>query len=247
MGLSQPLVFMSELALTDEGVRKFSDGAIINTDDNLHLEFSSPLAVGEYAYAEAILQEIYEIGPGQSPLAGSEEEQAALANLQNLKRASIAIETELRSNQPSRISPAEKRLREITENAPAYWPAVFLLSDHLMLRSDNLLRNGRVQAAATAAQEAVVLMPRNAEARLILATALIRLGRLEPAIIQLEQARKELPRHWMIPYRLSEALMRAGRADESLEALESAAEIHPSNPEIQARLRSMKSRLSGPQ
>jgi tetratricopeptide (TPR) repeat protein len=90
-------------------------------------------------------------------------------------------------------------------------------------------------------------MPRNAEARLILASALIRLGQLEPAIIQLELARKQLPRNWMIPYRLSEALMRAGRADESLEALQSAAEIHPSNPEIQARLRSMKSRLSGPQ
>ncbi len=63
----------------------------------------------------------------------------------------------------------------------------------------------------------------------------------------LEQARKDLPRHWMIPYRLSEALMRAGRADESLEALRSSAEIHPSNPEIQARLRSMESRLFAPQ
>lgn len=245
VGLSQPLVFMSELALTDGGVRKFSDGAIINTDDNLHLEFSSPLAVGEYAYAEAILKEIYEIGPGQSPLAGSEEEKASLANLQNLKRATIAIETELRSNQPGRIAPAEKRLRKITANAPNYLPAVFLLSDHLMLQSDNLLRNGRLQPATIAAQEAVALMPRNAEARLILASVLIRLGQLEPAIIQLEQAREELPRHWMIPYRLSEALMRAGRADESLEALQDAAEIHPSNPEIQARLKSMESRLSG--
>jgi len=247
VGLSQPLVFMSELALTDEGVRKFSDGAIINTDDNLHLEFSSPLAVGEYAYAEAILREIYEIGPGQSPLAGSEEQQASLENLQNLKRATIAIEADLRSNQADQIGQAERRLQKLTENAPAYWPAVFLLSDYLMLRSESLLRNGRFQAAAKAAEKAVLLMPRNAEARLILASALIRLGQLEPAIIQLEQARKDLPRHWMIPYRLSEALMRAGRADESLEALRSSAEIHPSNPEIQARLRSMESRLSGPQ
>ena len=39
--------YMSRLMLETEGVRIFNEGATINTDDNLYLEFSSPLAMGE--------------------------------------------------------------------------------------------------------------------------------------------------------------------------------------------------------
>ncbi|MCH2184677.1 fused MFS/spermidine synthase, partial [Myxococcota bacterium] len=246
VGLSEPMVFMSELALDDAGVRQFSDGAIINTDDNLHLEFSSPLAVGKSAFTQSIVDEMYEIGPGESPLTHDEDGQASLAELQELKRATIEIERQFKTNTPGLAGPGENRLRKIAHEHPEYEPARFLLSDHLKLRSDRLLRRGQFQAAAATAKEALVLMPSNAEARLIMGAALIRLGNFEAAIAQLEQARQDLPRHWMIPYRLSEAFMRNGQPDESLLALKAASEIHPSNAEIQDRLETMTSRLSNP-
>ncbi|MEE3328250.1 MAG: fused MFS/spermidine synthase [Myxococcota bacterium] len=246
VGLSQPLIFMSELALDDGGVRQFSDGAIINTDDNLHLEFSSPLAVGENTYTKSIVDEMYEIGPGESPLANNEEFEASLRELQALKSATIEIDRSFKTHPPGAAGPAETRLRTIVREHPDYEPARFLLSDHLMLRSDLLFRSGQPRVAATTAREAVILMPSNGEARLILGMALIQLGKLDAAISELRQAQEDLPRHWMIPYRLSEALMRNGQPDDSLAALRVAAEIHPSNVEIQNRLQTMESRLSNP-
>lgn len=247
VGLSKPLTFMSELALDDDGVRQFSDGAIINTDDNLHLEYSSPLAVGEKAYAEQILGEMYEIGNGESPLADNEEWETALEEVQGLKRATIEIENTFRANTPGAASSAEARLHDMTRRYPDYEPARFLLSDHLMLRSDGLLRNGKIKPAAETARKAIALMPSNAEARLILGMALIRSGEFDAAITELQKAQEDLPRHWMIPYRLSEAYMRNGQPAESLAALKTASRIHPSNPEIQARLARMMARLSAPQ
>jgi spermidine synthase len=47
VNLGEPMKFMARLELENEGVRIFNEGANINTDDNLYLEFSSPLAMGE--------------------------------------------------------------------------------------------------------------------------------------------------------------------------------------------------------
>ena len=47
VNLGEPMKFMARLVLENEGVRIFNEGAHINTDDNLYLEFSSPLAMGE--------------------------------------------------------------------------------------------------------------------------------------------------------------------------------------------------------
>ncbi len=42
-----PMKFMSRLRVETSGVKIFSENAIINTDDNLYLEFSSPLSIGK--------------------------------------------------------------------------------------------------------------------------------------------------------------------------------------------------------
>ena len=47
VNLGEPMKYMSRLMLETEGVRIFNEGATINTDDNLYLEFSSPLAMGK--------------------------------------------------------------------------------------------------------------------------------------------------------------------------------------------------------
>ena len=47
VNLGDPMKFMARLELENEGVRIFNEGGHINTDDNLYLEFSSPLAMGE--------------------------------------------------------------------------------------------------------------------------------------------------------------------------------------------------------
>lgn len=47
VNLGDPMKFMARLVLEDDGVRIFNEGASINTDDNLYLEFSAPLAMGE--------------------------------------------------------------------------------------------------------------------------------------------------------------------------------------------------------
>lgn len=47
INLGEPMKFMARLTLETNGVRIFTEDAIINTDDNLYLEFSSPLAIGK--------------------------------------------------------------------------------------------------------------------------------------------------------------------------------------------------------
>jgi hypothetical protein len=46
VGLDSPLPFLAEFALDDAGVRSYAEDAPLNTDDNLYLEFWSPLAIG---------------------------------------------------------------------------------------------------------------------------------------------------------------------------------------------------------
>ncbi|MFP6638784.1 MAG: fused MFS/spermidine synthase [Myxococcota bacterium] len=47
IGLADSKAFLARLAVETTGVRIYSEGAFINTDDNLYLEFSSPLAIGD--------------------------------------------------------------------------------------------------------------------------------------------------------------------------------------------------------
>jgi spermidine synthase len=47
VNFGETMKFMSRLRLETPGVRIFTEDAIINTDDNLYLEFSSPLAIGK--------------------------------------------------------------------------------------------------------------------------------------------------------------------------------------------------------
>ncbi|MBA4368121.1 MAG: spermidine synthase [Desulfobacterium sp.] len=41
--------FLSYFVLGTEGMKKFAQGAVINTDDNLYLEFSAPYSIGQFA------------------------------------------------------------------------------------------------------------------------------------------------------------------------------------------------------
>ena len=52
--LADPKPFLAQLAVETNGVENFSRDAFINTDDNLYLEFSSPLAIGKMCRARNI-------------------------------------------------------------------------------------------------------------------------------------------------------------------------------------------------
>jgi spermidine synthase len=45
-GLDDPLSLLAEFNMDRDAMQRFSRGAIVNTDDNLYLEYSSPLSIG---------------------------------------------------------------------------------------------------------------------------------------------------------------------------------------------------------
>ena len=66
--------FLSYFVMGTEGMKKFAQGAIVNTDDNLYLEFSAPYSIGKYGVSgenvTAILQNRESILPYLLPARG---------------------------------------------------------------------------------------------------------------------------------------------------------------------------------
>jgi spermidine synthase len=56
IGLADPLSFLAEFTMDDATLRAYAAGGILNRDDNLYLEFSSPLSIGDPTGGDNILK-----------------------------------------------------------------------------------------------------------------------------------------------------------------------------------------------
>jgi spermidine synthase len=256
IGLEAPLGFLAGFALDDEGVRRFAADAPQNTDDNVYLEFSSPLAFGSTEGPDNVLSiDAHRRNPATllsavAPrFATSEAAEAALAEYQAARQAVTRIHFGARTNRFARVNEslagANARLRAILRELPDYGPARVQLADNLAQIAVRKLEQDRPEEAAEAARESVRLAS-DAKAHHVLATALARLGREQEAIPHFETARELRPWYWLGYAELAGAYRRSGRTSDAIRILREGLAVEPDNPVMTAQLKTLLGEVGEP-
>ncbi len=254
IGLEAPLPFLAGFALEDAGVRRFAAGAPRNTDDNVYLEFSSPLAFGSTEGPNNVISiDAHRENPatllaGPAPLFASlEAARARLAEYQAAKRAVTKIHFSARTHRFARVNEslagANARLRGILRELPDYGPARVQLADNLAQIAVRKLEQDRPEEAVAAARESLELAG-DAKAHHVLATALARLGREPEAIPHFEASRELRPWYWLGYAELAGAYQRSGRTSDAIRTLREGLAVEPDNPVMTAQLRTLLGNLA---
>jgi spermidine synthase len=237
IGLADPHSFLAELALDPGASSDYARGGIVNTDDNLYVEFASPASHGTPEIsqnADRINEYRREPYLDASFLAISETERRTLDLHRKARFATLEIYFDGQN-------PAEraKKVQQVLETTPGYRPAEIMLAKIRNNMALTLLNAGLGQAAVHAAEEAVALDPRNAAAHRTLGTALLIVGRHADAVAELERSLALRPGRWRVLVLLSVALEGEGRDSEAAQALRAAIAINPHNPDLAERLESL--------
>jgi spermidine synthase/Tfp pilus assembly protein PilF len=256
LGLADPLSLLAELALSGEALSRFTAGATRNTDDNLYLEFSSPLSVAKGELSEILAAFDLERSSFQSLVAGGEVlgdgglEQQAL-NYRKAKqrtiRAQVALRTAEGEADPALYRSVIGELQAILDSEPAYGRARSILVEAYLGLGAQHLSLGRVDAALADLENAVDTMPQHAVAHHHLGTALSENGRLEEALPQFSQALDQRPDYPAARLNLGVTLLRLGRPREALGHLAAARELRPSDAAAHLMLATAQALVGQPQ
>jgi spermidine synthase len=255
LGLNTHWSLFAGFAMDDTAVRAWSDGAIINTDDNLYLEFSSPLNIGR-SQLNRILRSIDEHLASPSAVLGTvsplydsvESASSALSRYQWAK--SRTMRAQLMAGQNPRTTAqqlasyveANRELREVLAELPDYAPAEEPLSKNLAHAGQIHLSKGRPRAAAAAGREALQIDPDHSGGHYTLGVALLRLGDHDGAIEHLEEARRLRPGYWRHYDPLSKALLGGGREQEAAAVLHEGLALNPDHLGMRERLDRLQER-----
>lgn len=227
VGLADATAFVAEISMDDRAVRDYARGGVINTDDNVHLEFASPSDIGSIEAlpnARAIDAYRAELAASDAETFGvlSAEEREKLDLWRRAKTATLLADLESES-----VAESVARLRSVVEAAPGYARGRVQLSRQLEQRAGWELTLGSFQLAVGSAEEAVAAWPENPYAHRTLGVALTYLGFTEEAVAHLQRSLALRPNRWRVGVELAEALARDGRSEEAAEALREAQAIHP--------------------
>ncbi|MCR9096186.1 MAG: fused MFS/spermidine synthase [bacterium] len=232
LGLDTPLAFVGELRLDDAQVRDFAAGGLVNTDDNLHLEFSSPLAIGGDRQVWSVLRALHAYPPGVSPLrAAAPETVEALHAVQRAKTRTVLATIGIRSPDPGLRGEAFRALNALVAERPDYRPAAMALAAYLGQRAEHFLtQGGRGSAQGLVdAERAIALDPASGIAWHAQGLAERRRGRKASALAAFERARSLEPRQWRHHLEVARVLDALGRREEARAALAAGLEVHPTN------------------
>jgi spermidine synthase len=234
IGIADPHAFLAEIALDSEDVREYASGGIINTDDNLYLEFASPVSIGtrETNESRRIINR-YRGKPLRDSLftALSETDRELVRRSREAKFQTMQIVL-------AKVTAGEKirRLRQVLKDAPDYGPARMLLSRTLTGHGNREVQARRTGSAVRSLREAVELMPKNAGALRSLGHALFWSRRYPEAIEYLERSLILRPKRWSTLAYLGRAQLGAKRRQEAVESLRAAFAINPNRPQLAALL-----------
>ena len=254
IGLETPLAFLSEFALDSVAVRAYAADAVINTDDNLYLEYSSPLHVG----SDDMLTNIRSVDRiRQTPealitnwsghFASLEALRAELNRYRNAK--SHTLEAKLGPG-PDATSPrtlsqalarASERMRVVLEELPEYGPARAQLSMHLTQRALLALGRDELEVGHALASEAQRLAPGSADTHYTLGISLMRLERFAEAAPRFERALDLRPDHESSHFALAMARVRMGQLSRAIASLQRALELNPDDARMQERMANLQS------
>ena len=236
-GLDDPIAFLADEGMDDAMLREYVEGAEINSDDNVRLEFSSPLSIGDPDLRGITLR----VNRGRSALAASgaapvvgldAEDRARLAAARHAKNQLVLAQVMPRGSR--------ERLEQVVKEDPAYRPARIQLARWLAQQGAEALAAGRVEPAQRLAQQALALAEEEPSAHLLLGSVLARQGRFGEAVLPIERALARGPERWMAEYQLAMALRGAGREEEAARALERAAALNPAHRELAMQLADLR-------
>lgn len=239
LGLAEPLAFLAERRLDDDQVRAYSAGAVVNTDDNLYLEFSSPLAIGADRQVWSVVRELYDFTPSGRPLAEGDPDRERLAAWQRAKRRTALGTIALRSPIEERRRRGLAALEGLARSMPAYRPARMVLADYLIQRAGFYLERRMLPAGLADAARAAHLDPTNARAQLTLARLALASGERERAQGAAERAREIGLRDWHALVELADVFSSLERRGAARAVLSTAQSRFPGVAEIDARLRAL--------
>ena len=250
-GLAEPLSLLTELAMDRAGMERFSAGALINTDDNLYLEFSSPVSIGRNPARHFEMIDRYRKNPSflvRSSGGGSETMAGLDAQLQKYGAAkSLILETAPRWHQLM-AAPTKEGMTELigiywraVELAPGYAHAEFLLAYcHSVLGEIQLLDNN-APAAMISFRRALEFDSGNATANLHVGIDLANGGDPARSLAHFDAAQTRAPSMVEAVAAAGQALMSLGRFEAALERFDRAARLRPDLVEIE-RLRCLSFR-----
>lgn len=226
VGLADPVDFASELVLDRDAAKRWAESAPVNTDDNLYLEFSSPLSIGASQIAEiARAIDEHRTGP-KAHLDGVEEAGLSRAIERGQRAKERMVAADLPSTAPDpEFARTVERVRAVLDEFPDYDPARIRLADTLARSANAALATRRWKRARRRADESLELEPEQPLALHVRGVVALGELRAHDAIESLERAILLRPRHVASHRSLAEAYRRVGRTKDARRAATMAVEI----------------------
>jgi spermidine synthase len=246
-GLDDPLAILTELAMDREGMVDFSQGATVNTDDNLYLEFSSPVSIGINPARHLSMIDSYRAKDVSAlvakSVAGLEARMQLKSDLEGLRSAkSLVIQTAPRWHEVM-ADPTQSEIEELIEIyraalelGPHYQHAEFLLAYCYSVLGEILIESGDSRAALRQFELALEIDPGNSTANLHVGIDKANRGDAQGSLDYFERASRRRPRSVDARAAAGQAFMALERFDEAIEELDYAAALRPDLAETQ-RLR----------
>ncbi|MGH0028154.1 MAG: fused MFS/spermidine synthase [Myxococcota bacterium] len=232
LGLDDPHVFLAELGMDDAGVRRFTEGAPKNTDDNLFLEFSTPMSMGA-GQASVIARNV---GRHRRLLEGSASFTLSGADASDRERLRQFRDAKSSMSMARLAANVLRDLRAVHRRHPDYRPVQIHLARALAQRGSAELEQRKPAAALQLAERATAVEAHQPSAHLLEGTALRALGRDEEAVRAIRRGIALRPDRWISHYQLAQALFALGRPDEARAALEEALALNPAHPLLREAL-----------
>ncbi len=240
IGLDDPLSFLVELTMDGDGVRRFAAPGRINTDDNLYLEFSSPLSIGTPdgggnvdaidALRSSPLGIVSDRGAWLDSLRARS---GALEEWVHAKRLSVRITPEIEAALVNRSmetwDDVVRRLEALHAEIPAYGRVQVQLAEALVGRGMEQRAQGERAGAEASFRQALEVAPQDEHARFNLGMTLLEAGAPEAALPFLRDTVQRRDRYPRGHQALGNTLLALGHTDEAILALQKAVQSEPQN------------------
>jgi spermidine synthase len=231
VGLDDPLSLLGEYTLSPQGMRRFAEGAVRNTDDNLFLEFDSPRHMGGGgALLASNSQRITSLAESPAPSVAAatplfRTHEAAARAIEAVRAARLELARVVAT--PQELAARVAALRPLAQGPPPYGPARDELAWQLRLVGRGALAQRDAASARAAFAESTRLSPLDWRSRVESSWALRALGDLAGAEASLRAALLLAPHAAPAHYELAGLLASDGRHDEAIAHFRAAAAARP--------------------
>lgn len=238
IGLDDPVSFLSEFMMDESAVAEFTAGATLNTDDNLHLEFDSPLNIGKPVVAENA-RLIMNMRTSPASLVGDHGTQlnsmeVVRSTLERYQRSKVeTVNAAIAFLHGAQALP-EQRLHEILAGlsaaqaqTPEYGRVRKMLAEALTGLAGAQSAAGHPDQAAASLRQALAHDTDRSETHTLLGIAMCDLHDPAAAVEEFDAAISVSPRDALAQHNMGVALLTLQRPADALPYLRAAVELRP--------------------